>query len=341
MKVAITDGKGNLWIEEVPIPQINDYQCLCKILACATCTGTDIKIIEGRMFWLKDYPVMLGHESVGKVIKKGKKVKYINEEDLFLRPCAVYPGEKSGDFYSAIGGFAEYGLILDTKAFKEDNPEKDINSYSIYQQKISLDILPPEATMLITLKETSSFLFNIGVKLNSSVAILGSGPVGMALCYFSKILGSNPVIAIGRNKNTLNYIKKLGADYIIITEDENIEKTIKEITKDKGMDFIIDTTGNKKFVLSLITSLSEKGKICPYASYENEDVFKEYKEDKRFMLTNPEEPLANDYIHRMINLNCLTPSVFYSKILPFSEIKHGFELLKRKEEFKIVFTMEE
>lgn len=72
MKAAITDGKGNLWIEEIMVPEINEYQCLCKILACSSCTGTDIKIIDGKINWCKNYPVILGHESVGVVIKKGK-----------------------------------------------------------------------------------------------------------------------------------------------------------------------------------------------------------------------------------------------------------------------------
>ncbi|MCM8777698.1 MAG: alcohol dehydrogenase catalytic domain-containing protein, partial [Candidatus Omnitrophica bacterium] len=77
MKAAITDGKGNIWIEEVPIPEVSPYHCLCKTLACATCTGTDIKIIHNKLPWKENYPAILGHESIGKVIKTGNKVKYI------------------------------------------------------------------------------------------------------------------------------------------------------------------------------------------------------------------------------------------------------------------------
>ena len=43
MKSAITDGKGNLWIEKLPIPEPSEYQALCKVHACASCTGTDRK----------------------------------------------------------------------------------------------------------------------------------------------------------------------------------------------------------------------------------------------------------------------------------------------------------
>ncbi|MCS7181023.1 MAG: alcohol dehydrogenase catalytic domain-containing protein [bacterium] len=73
MKVIVTEGKGDVKIKKVPIPALGDYECLCKTLAFATCTGTDLKIIDGKIFWFKNYPVILGHESAGKVIKKVKK----------------------------------------------------------------------------------------------------------------------------------------------------------------------------------------------------------------------------------------------------------------------------
>ncbi|HOK57029.1 MAG TPA: zinc-binding dehydrogenase [bacterium] len=341
MKAAITEGKGDVKIKEVSIPEINDYQCLCKTLACATCTGTDLKIIDGKMFWCKNYPVILGHESVGVVIKKGKKVRYIKEGEIFLRTTCVYPGEKIDLYWSAIGGFSEYGKITDIKAMKEDNKEKEINHYTVYQQKIpeELNISPFDATIFITLKETASFLLNIGCKFENSLLILGSGPVGMSLVYFSKLIGCFPVIVAGRNSKTLEHIKKIGADFIINTENEKIEK-VKEITNGKGVDFIIDTTGNTEFVLSVINLLSENGKIAPYASYSEPSPFKKYEKTGKFILKGPSEPITHNYILKLTEMNILKPSLFYSHILPFEEIEYGFQLIRKKEAFKIVFKME-
>ncbi|MCM8785007.1 MAG: alcohol dehydrogenase catalytic domain-containing protein [Candidatus Omnitrophica bacterium] len=111
MKVAISEGKGDVKIKEVPIPEINDYQCLCKTLACATCSGTDLKIMDGKIFWCKNYPVILGHESVGIVVKRGKKVKYI----------------KTIDFYETLG-YIKKRIIktseMITHRFKDDELEK-------------------------------------------------------------------------------------------------------------------------------------------------------------------------------------------------------------------------
>lgn len=338
MKIAITGGKGDVKIKEAPIPEIDEYQCLCKTLACATCTGTDLKIIDGKMFWCKNYPVILGHESVGVVVKKGKKVRYIEEGDIFLRTTCIYPGEKINGYYSAIGGFAEYGKITDVKAIKEVNKEKEVNHYTIYQQKIpsDLNINSIDLTIFITLKETSSFLFNIGVKFNNSILVLGSGPVAMGMVYFAKLIGCFPVIVIGRNEKTLNYIKKLGTDYIINIKEEKFER-IKEITNGKGIDFIIDTTGNKDFVLNTIPLLSENGKVAPYASYEEPNTFKEYEKSGKFILTGPSEEKTHNYVSNLVKMNILKPHLFYSHILPFEEIEYGFQLIRKREGFKVIF----
>ncbi|MCM8804837.1 MAG: zinc-binding dehydrogenase [Candidatus Omnitrophica bacterium] len=341
MKVAITEGKKDVKIKDVPIPEINEYQCLCKTLACATCSGTDLKIMDGKIFWCKNYPVILGHESVGIVVKRGKKVKYIKEGDIFLRITCVYPGERFNNYYSAIGGFSEYGIITDVKVLKEENKDAKIPHYTIYQQKIpeDLNISPVDATIFITLKETSSFIFNIGVKFQNSILILGSGPVAMGMVYFSKLIGCQPIIVAGRNQKTLNYIRKIGADYIINTNEEKIEKT-KEITDGKGVDFIIDTTGDKEFVLKTISLLSENGKIVPYASYEEENPFKDCEKSEKFIFIGPSEEKTHNYIYELTKNNILKPHFFYSHVLPFEEIEYGFQLIRKREGFKVVFKME-
>ena len=122
MKGAVTDGKGNIWIQDVPKPVIGDYECLCKIDCCATCTGTDMMSINGTISWAQQdrYPALIGHESVGVVIETGKKVRNIKAGDRFLRPAAWYPGEYKEGLFSMMGGYAQYGIVTDTEALLQD-----------------------------------------------------------------------------------------------------------------------------------------------------------------------------------------------------------------------------
>lgn len=222
MKAAVTNGMGDLRMAEPPIPEWKDYRCLCKILACATCSGTDRKILKNQLPFHIPYPSIPGHESVGEVLETGERARYVEQGDLFLRPAAVYPGEQLGKYFSSWGGFAEYGLITDVKAFMEDCPDRELNPYTKYQQKIPGDaaISPVEATMLITLKEIAGLFSNMGPMKDSSILILGTGPVAKNICRIAKSQPARSVIIAGRRAEALEWLQDAGPDHLInIKED--------------------------------------------------------------------------------------------------------------------------
>lgn len=345
MKVAIAKGQGELVIAEVPIPEPGDYQCLCQILACATCTGTDQKIVAGTLPWSETYPGILGHESVGRVVKTGRMVRYVKEGDVYLRPTAVYHREKLGGYTSLWGGFAEYGLITDLQSLREDRPDVPYNNYCIYQQKIPSDIAvsPADATMLITLKEVSSSVANAGVRFRSSIVILGSGTVALGMCLFAKFYGAGPIIVVGRRDEPLSRFRPMGADFTINNLDEDPVTRTKEITSGRGVDFVLDTTGDSEVLLEAGRLLAPGGKLVPYATGHS---FK-YQVDRsrgpaqwNVFFTGPSEELAHEYVIGLLRMKLLTPSVFFSHRLPFTQIVEGFGLLKQKQASKIVFEMD-
>ncbi|MFH2068889.1 MAG: zinc-binding dehydrogenase [Candidatus Omnitrophota bacterium] len=342
MKAAVTEGDGKLRLAEVPIPEPGAYQCLCKTLACATCTGTDQKIIAHKLPWKQDYPGILGHESVGRVIKVGKKVAHIKEGDLFFRPTAVYQGEKLGGFHSLWGGFAEYGLITDAQAFQEDHPGEAPHFYIQFQMQIPSvpALLPADATILITLKETAGFAMSLKVTLNTALVILGTGAVARSFCFFAKLLGAFPIIVIGRRAEPLEEIKKVGANFTINNQKEDMAKKVKEYTRGKGADLVIDTAGDETLLKESLTLLSQDGKVAPYATFPTGNPTQNFDQSKVARGVTGEVQ-THQYMFDLLKLNLLNLNSFYSHRMPFNEIVRGFELLKKKEAFKVVFEMEE
>lgn len=61
-----------LEIMNLPVPEPDSKQILVKVSACGIC-HTDIDEVEGRL--MPKLPVVLGHQIVGRVERKGKKVK--------------------------------------------------------------------------------------------------------------------------------------------------------------------------------------------------------------------------------------------------------------------------
>ncbi|MCX8083053.1 MAG: hypothetical protein N3D17_06660 [bacterium] len=91
---------------------------------------------------------------------------------------------------------------MDTQSFIEDHPDKD-PGYGKFQISVPSDIEPADATMLITLKETTGYVADMGITLNDSVVVIGAGPVAMCMVFFAKLKGAYPVIAIARRDSPL------------------------------------------------------------------------------------------------------------------------------------------
>jgi D-arabinose 1-dehydrogenase-like Zn-dependent alcohol dehydrogenase len=84
MKGLFVISINTLGVLELEEPRLGDYDALVRVEACGICNSTDWKIIEGR-FIKGNFPILLGHESAGRVIKTGKKVVDLKEGDRVLR----------------------------------------------------------------------------------------------------------------------------------------------------------------------------------------------------------------------------------------------------------------
>jgi threonine dehydrogenase-like Zn-dependent dehydrogenase len=339
MKAAVTDGKGNIYFANIPQPKIqNAYQCLCRIEASATCTGTDVKLINNTLGF-GDYPCLFGHESVGVVIECGDKVRNFKAGDMALRPCAVYPSEKFNDFNSFAAGYTQFGLITDYQAFMEDNPNGKINGYARFQQKVrpSLSLSAVDAAMLITLKETASVVSLKAVcSIGKKVLVLGSGAVGLSMARFARTFGADFVVLGARRKEALKYAIDIKCCNAVVDFTTDWTASAKELVPG-GFDIIIDGTGSGDIMIGAATLLNMTGKLYPYAtSQDTERVSNTIGADK-WGNASPEEYNAGDFLNNAVETGIINLKNYYSHTLPLNDIVEGFELIKTRKAFKVVF----
>ena len=196
MKAAIVESPGVLVVREIPVPEITEYEGLCELLYGATCTGTDSHLISGHASWGFTRPAILGHESVGRVIKVGKKAKNLKVGDMFVS-CRTNP-TADGKIQLCYGGFAEYGVACDFAAMKEAGI-----AYPPKREKLQMLLPagfdPRVGTMVITWRETLSYLCRMGQMEGKSVLVLGSGGNGLALGVHAKNLGAAKVAMLGNS----------------------------------------------------------------------------------------------------------------------------------------------
>jgi aryl-alcohol dehydrogenase len=117
------------------------------------------------------------------------------------------------------------------------------------------------------------FLTGSGTVLNglkpepgSTIAIFGTGSVGLAAMMAAKIAGCTKVIGIDINDNRLEIAKDLGATHVINSKNVDVLEEIKKITNNKGVNYTVDTTGVPAVMKTSIEVLAIGGVAAPVAT---------------------------------------------------------------------------
>lgn len=341
MKALIVPEPGKATVENVAEPEINDYQALVRIRAASICNSTDSQILTGRfpMDWLdgQRYPGILGHEGVGEVVQVGKKVTAFNEGDVVFRPRAEVPG--LGCFF---GSFAEFGVVTDYRALQQDRPEVPVHFNWPMQQVIPSWVDPYEAPVLINLKECYSALRNIGVRWESTVLVMGTGGVGLGFTHMAKLHGVREVISVGRRDERLDLARKFGADHTVNTTRESLRDRVMEITGGRGVDFIIEATGDASLYIDLCRMLAPDGKMGIYGI----NNLQEFPLSMRHMPPSfwigclaPDEPAAHKSMMDFVRLGMVRPRDYISHEIALEEAPTAFGHVKDSDVIKYVIRI--
>ena len=318
-------------VDGMPMPEYGDYDALVKIESCGVCKGTDTKIIHGKFKGIEDYPVVLGHEGVGRVVKKGSKVTSFDIGDLVLMP---YRSDVPEGYSSGWGTYSEYNIVTDALAQEKDGIIPAEFSYG--QRKLPKDFDPVSSAMIITFREVLSTMKRFGFEANKSLVVLGLGPVGLCFVQFAKLMGMGPVIAIGKSDEKLEAAKKLGADHTINNKTTDIVKAVREICPD-GVDFSLDAVGVTSFINTSLEIIKPDAKVCVYGISENmtENVdwskcpynwtlhFHQFPSKKA-------ESEAHDQIVYWMQSGILDPMDYISHVYDFDDIDKAFDNIKNK-----------
>ena len=261
MKAALVEKFGSIVVREIADPQMGDYDALCDLLYGATCTGTDSHIIAGSFPWIGKLPTVPGHESVGRVIAIGKKVRNYKVGDLVTRVGT--PPSSDGTFSVTWGGFAQRGLARDHWAMCADGrPAAEWNDGMITANQIVPAAVDPRvAPMFTTWRETLSLVKRLGIGAGAHVLIAGSGGNGLALAAHAANRGA--IVAMIGSPRREKCARGAGVKHYLDYGQADLAATALNLVPD-GFDFALDVLGRKGVADQLLGCLKPGGKICIY-----------------------------------------------------------------------------
>jgi len=244
MKAAFIHAANDIRFEETDVPGIRPDEVLIEVKANGIC-GSDIHFYEeGRLGpFVVDRPYIPGHESSGVVSEIGSEVKGLKPGDRVVpepgipcRRCAIcksgrYNLCRSVYFLSAPpvnGALAEYMVVPYDFAFKIPD--------EISFEKAAL--VEPLAVALHSCNRG-------GLEVGDDVAILGAGPIGLAILMVARAMGAGKVIMVDLLENRLAMAKNLGAAEVMNASSDDVEKGFLELTDGRGPRIVFDAAGSK------------------------------------------------------------------------------------------------
>ena len=261
MKALVVKKPGFLEVMDVEEPTMGPYDARCEMLYGATCTGTDLHVIDGKFAEHVDYPSIIGHESIGRVLEVGEKVRYLKKGDLVTRVLTRESAD--GKMKLSWGGMCEFGLACDWKAMMEDGVDEKKAKYYQINKVIPEGLIDPmNATMIITWREYLSYIQRIGVKEGEIVLISGSGANGISLGAMARLCGAAEVIMVGSENRRKAALKAGITSYYNYREEADIRYIQKKYSS--SLDYIIDATGKSESMNPYLGCLKAGGVVGVY-----------------------------------------------------------------------------
>ena len=339
MRAAVVTRPGHLELLDVPDPRPDPYQVLVRTRAVGLC-GTDRHIVGGT-FYRREYPAILGHESLGEVVEVGRAVRRFARGDMILRTAAARPGERLGQYASMLGGLAEWALATDIAAFAEDHPDVPVKPYDRLQKVVPEAFDPIDAGAFIGLKEALSWLRRLGDPRGRRVLIIGTGPAGMAFLQLAKLQGAAQVIVLGRREVRLEQARRLGTDEAIRSSPDDLSGVIRKLTDGHGLDMVIEAAGTVDLLEAVPDCLARGGTVGVYGLSVGQAATLRWGWDRTVPRTwslrfeEPDEAGIHDEAWELVRTRRYQLKSTLTHVLPFDQIVEAFEVMGHPEACKV------
>jgi alcohol dehydrogenase len=250
MKALVYGGPGVKEWKEVANPKIQKpTDAIIKVETTTIC-GTDLHILKG------DVPAVtpgriLGHEGIGTITELGTSVSNFKVGDRVIisciKSCGACANCKQGLYSHCLGeeGLSGLGWVLGhlidgTQAEFVRIPYAD-NSLHL----MPAGVTDTEAVMLSDILPTG---FEMGiqygaVKPGDVVAVIGTGPVGLAAIATAALYGAARVISIDLDVNRLEKSREFGATDTVVSGSANWKEEVLAMTDGAGVDVAIEAVG--------------------------------------------------------------------------------------------------
>lgn len=219
MKAAVLEARDRLISADAALPRLEPGDMLLRMGAAAIC-GTDIRIWRGRKIKGVRFPSILGHEFAGEIVEPAGHPGWRTGDRVTIcpaLPCGTCASCRAGASnicdaliaygYEIDGGFAEFIRV----------PMAFVEARNVFRLADGLSFdLAALAEPLACVINGQSLMGDLEGK---SVAVLGTGPIGLLHVMLARHRGASEVIAVQRSAHRREAALAVGADRAVTPDD--------------------------------------------------------------------------------------------------------------------------
>jgi len=240
-----------------------------EILFCGVC-HSDLHTVRNE--WHGSiYPVVPGHEIVGKVIRVGNQVTKFKPGDLAAVGCLVDSCRECEHCRDGLEQYCENGNVL---TYNGPDKHLGIQTFGGYSESVVVDQnfvlrvpanldLAATAPLLCAGITTYSPLRHWNVGPGKKVGIVGIGGLGHMGVKLAKAMGAQVVVFTSSDSKTAD-AKRLGADEVVLSKDkEQMKKHAR------SLHFVLDTVSASHDINAYLRLLKVDGTLALVGAPEN------------------------------------------------------------------------
>jgi alcohol dehydrogenase len=243
MHAVVYHGPGKKSWEEAPDPRIvEDTDAIVRIDTATIC-GTDLHILKGDVPEVTPGRI-LGHEAVGTIVEAGTGVKTVQRDDRVLLSCISACGRcrycRAGQYGQCLqgGGWILGHLVDGVQAEYARVPFTDSSTY-----KLSEGLRDEQVLYLADILPTGYEVgvLNGRVQPGDVVAVVGAGPIGLAVIVGASLFSPGHVVAIDPVPARRQWALKFGATRAVAPEEAM--SVVRDLTEGLGADVAVEAVG--------------------------------------------------------------------------------------------------
>jgi aryl-alcohol dehydrogenase len=277
IKAAVVRQKGGPFhIEDIELDEPREDEVLVRIAGTGLC-HTDLSGRDQR--FPTPLPAVFGHEGSGVVERVGSRVRSVSPGDhvvLSYLSCGTCPLCRKGRVtlclktwdYNFAGirpdgsttlskdGEVIHGAFFSQSSFATYALANEESTVKV-PKDVPIEMLGPLGCGIQT--GAASVINSLHPRAGSSLAVFGTGGVGMSAILAGVVCGCATIIAVDIKEERLKIARELGATHTINPASADPVETIRKITG-IGVEHILDTTGIPAVVRQAVESLAPAGR---------------------------------------------------------------------------------